>query len=41
MAFWLLSGVATIYAFIILWLAVELWRAPLLDEEGNICTGDR
>jgi hypothetical protein len=35
MAIWIVSGVATFYALIIIWLGFELWRAPLVDEQGR------
>jgi hypothetical protein len=33
MTFWILSGVAAFYAFSLLWLGVEIWRAPLVNDE--------
>jgi hypothetical protein len=36
MAIWIVSGVAAFYALIIIWLGFELWRAPLVDEQGHI-----
>ena len=36
MAIWIVSGVAAFYALIISWLGIELWRAPLVDEQGHI-----
>jgi hypothetical protein len=28
MTIWIVSGVAAFYALIIIWLGIELWRAP-------------
>jgi hypothetical protein len=36
MNIWILGGMAAFYAMPIVQLAYEIWRAPLVDDEGQI-----
>ena len=33
MTLWIVGGVAAFYAFSLLWLGFEIWRAPLVNDE--------
>jgi hypothetical protein len=39
MTAWII-GIAVFYTFAIAYLGYEMWRAPLVDENGNVLSDD-